>query len=399
MAMAGYAINLAKGVARRFGIEISRHQKGNYRRVSLRSRHGCNGIVLLSYTINPFLLKEGDTFTSSHITDWQCFEIASAFLDLGYNVDVIAYTDYEFIPKKDYIVCIDVLNNLERLYPYLNKECIKIFHPAWAHWISHNTNQYVRHLGLRERRQISIRPKLMLEPSFAIEYADYVTCRGGEFCCNTYKFAGKAICNLPHSAVCQYPWPEQKNYDRCRKNFLWLGGFGLLHKGLDLVLDAFKEMPEYHLTICGPIDSDTELKAAYYSELYETANIHTVGWIDVMSPEFIKLSSECIGIVYLSCSELIAGSVVTCLHAGMIPIVSYESGIEVNDFGILLHDVSIAEIKKAIGWIAELPASELELMSKNAWEYVRAHHTLELFRCEYRKVIRNILDKDVMLIG
>ena len=71
----------------------------------------------------------------------------------------------------------------------------------------------------------------------------------------------------------------------------------MVHKGLDLVLEAFAGMPEYHLTVCGPVASEKDFERGYNQELYHTPNIHTFGWIDVDSPKFINLAAQCVGIV------------------------------------------------------------------------------------------------------
>ena len=62
-----------------------------------------------------------------------------------------------------------------------------------------------------------------------------------------------------------------------------------MHKGLDLVLEAFARMPELHLTVCGPIHEEPAFEAAFRRELYETPNIETLGWVDIASPAFAEL--------------------------------------------------------------------------------------------------------------
>jgi hypothetical protein len=83
--------------------------------------------------------------------------------------------------------------------------------------------------------------------------------------------------------------------------------------------------------------------------------------------------------------------VVTCLHAGLIPIISYESGVDVEDFGLILKDCSIQEIQSAVRQISSLSAQELKMRAQKAWEYARTHHTHEKFAQEYRKAIETII--------
>jgi len=48
-----------------------------------------------------------------------------------------------------------------------------------------------------------------------------------------------------------------------------------------------------------------------------------------------------------------------CLHAGLIPIVSYESGIDVDDFGLVLKENSISVIKSTVQMVSQFPAEQL----------------------------------------
>ena len=61
-----------------------------------------------------------------------------------------------------------------------------------------------------------------------------------------------------------------------------------------------------------------------------------------------------------------------CLHAGLIPIISYESGIDVEDFGVILKDNSIKTIKNTVQMISSLPGEQLQPMARKAWEFARA---------------------------
>jgi hypothetical protein len=79
------------------------------------------------------------------------------------------------------------------------------------------------------------------------------------------------------------------------------------------------------------------------------------------------------------------------MHAGLVPIVSYESRVDVHDFGVILRDCSIEEIRNAIRRISDLPTQELKQMARKTWEFARANHTGETFANEYRKVISTIM--------
>ncbi|MDH5740664.1 MAG: glycosyltransferase, partial [Nitrospira sp.] len=276
----------------------------------------------------------------------------------------------------------------------LNHGCIKIAHLDTAHWIYNNHATYQRKLELQQRRGITIKGSdRIVEQTLALENADYVTVCGNDFNVNTIRYAGKPVYKLPQTPAAMYPWPEDKEFSVCRANFLWFGSHGFVHKGLDLVLEAFVEMPDCHLYVCGPMKKEEEFIEAYYKELYQTPNIHAVGWVDVESPEFILMAKKCLGVVYPSCSEAGGGNVLVCMHAGLIPLVSYESSVDVEDFGVMFKENTVHTIKNAVQAMSNLPAGQLQQMARKAWEFARAHHTREKFTEEYKELVVGIVEK------
>jgi Glycosyl transferases group 1 len=358
---------------------------------SLKPENHSKGNVLLSFINDPFFLKPGQSPSIAHHHDWESLQMAKTLLELGYCVDVINYNNTRFVPTKEYAILIDARWNLERLGPLLNKDCLKIMHIDTAHWVFHNTALLRRHLEFQQRKKVTPHLRRLQHPNLAIQYADCATMKGNEFTLGTFSFADKPIYPIPTAAPVLYPWPERKDFEQCRKRFLWFGSGGLIHKGLDLVLDAFTDMPQYHLTVCGPIAEEKDFVQVYQKELYETGNIDTIGWVDVGSAKFAEITNRCAGLIYPSCSEGRAGSVVIAMHAGLIPIVSYESGVDVDDFGYTLEDCSIEKIKERICMVAELPAAELKGRAKRAWESARATHTKEKFAEEYRRGISKFI--------
>ena len=375
----------------KFGIEIVTHPSKKIKVITLKPGKKSRGKVLLSYRIEPFLSKAAESVSSAHTNYWESLQMARTFLDLGYCVDVIDVSNRTFIPKEKYSFFVSRTNF--ELAQLLNKDCIKIAHLDIAHWLFNNYASYGRSFALRQRKGVAVRSLRTTQINCALEAADYATTLGNQFTIDTYSHIKKTIFRVPLASCTIYPWPENKDFEVCRKNFLWFSGKGFVHKGLDLVLDAFVQMPENHLYICGPIQHETDFEKAYYKELYQSPNIHVIGWIDVSSSEFVEITKKCVGIIHLSCSEAGAGSVITCMHAGLIPIVSYESSVDVsNDFGVILRDCSIDTIKTTLQMISTLSPEKLKQMSRKAWEFVRTNHTREKFAEEYKKVITKIIE-------
>ena len=79
------------------------------------------------------------------------------------------------------------------------------------------------------------------------------------------------------------------------------------------------------------------------------------------------------------------------MAAGVIPVVTYEASVDVEDYGVLIKDVSIETIIQGIRSIAGMSGDELRRRSRNAGETATAKHTPEQFERAYRTTIETIL--------
>ena len=385
-----------KKLFKQFGFEIKKYSKDNdhsYKEKLVPLKHDGNnpqGAVLFSYMIEPFLLSDGDAMPNSHTHYWESFAIAKILVELGYNVDVVSYMRKTTIPQKPYDIFLGVRINFEKIVKSINADCLKIVHLDTAHWLKNNTENYKHALDFQERRGVTIRGAKLVDPNWAIEYADCATVLGNDYTIDTYRYAKKKLYRVPISTCHVYHYPEDKNFDSVKKNYLWFGSSDFIHKGLDLVLDAFSAMPDYHIYVCGPMEQEKKFEEAYFEELYHSPNIHTVGWIDVTSAKFIDLCNTCIGIVYPSCSEGGGGSVIQCMHAGLIPIASYESSVDLGSFGVKLKRCRVDDIKHAIKEVSGYTNERLGRMSRDSWNFARQNHKRETFSKNFKEVIVQI---------
>jgi len=132
---------------------------------------------------------------------------------------------------------------------------------------------------------------------------------------------------------------------------------------------------------------------AYHTELYETKNIKTIGWIDVESKEFVDTARNTIARIYPTCAEGGGSSAISCMHARIIPILSHEASVDIPDCGYILPENSIEDIKTTIQTLSAKPSNEIKIMSKLAWKYARANHTKETFSREFNHLAKDILPK------
>lgn len=346
--------------------------------ITLKPKNKARGAVLLSYTTLPFVSPHT---LNGHSNRWECMEIARIWKDAGFEIDIIDHSNKSFRPKKPYLYCIDTQDSLDYLSHLLSKQCIKIFHIASAHWKFQNDAESQRLKDIENKKGIKLSPRRLLPPSKNIEIADVVTMLGNDFTASTYAFAGKKIIRIPISTTRTFSSPENKDFEKARKNFIWLGGAGMAHKGLDLVLEAFVGMPEFNLTVFGKKDED--FAKAYEKELFKTPNIVFGGHIDLSSDAFKKVIDSSIAIIFPSASEGGGGSVIECMHAGLIPIVSYEASVDVDAFGVALRENTVSEIQKEVRALSSLPTTTLKERAMATWTYARTHHTRELFSKNY----------------
>src|SRR5690606_13272968 len=96
------------------------------------------------------------------------------------------------------------------------------------------------------------------------EIADWIILHGYEFAKATYRDLNIDTINAP--VFINHTVSRQMNdWQNAKKNYLWFGNGGLIHKGLDITIDAFKNLPELNLHICGNVEQETEFYE-YYRE-------------------------------------------------------------------------------------------------------------------------------------
>ena len=268
-------------------------------------------------------------------------------VELGFAVDAIHWTNTAFLPATAYDLVVDVRLNLERLAPLL-PGAVKVMHIETSHPAVHNPAQRRRLDELAERRGIRLAPFKMLEENRAIEHADAATVLGNEVTQASYRFAGRPLYPVPISQPLLWPLPEAKAFADCRRRFLWFGSGGMVHKGLDRVLEVFAGLPGLELAVVGPVDREHAFVKAFRRELFETPNIVCHGWMEIASPAFRALADR----TSPSSTLLRRGAERRRrdLHARRAPPrASRESGLDLTDErGRLLLDSSLDEIRARV---------------------------------------------------
>lgn len=360
--------------------------------VALKPRRESQGAALVAHLVEGVMLQEDDPLLRTHNHFAEAQSIASCLLKRGYTVDFIDYRNRWFIPKKRYDLYVSARTNFERIARRLNPDCIKVVHLDTSHWLFNNHAALDRLRDVCNRRGVALSSYKEIEYNRGIEEADCATLLGNEVTHQSYAFAGKTVFQIPNPGTTEFLWDENKDFDACRNRFLWLGSSGLVHKGLDLALEAFARMPDLHLTVCGPIERDRHFEDVFRKELYETPNIHTYGWIDVTGAEFAALANRTIGHIYPTCAEGAAGAVVNCMHFGLIPVTTPQAGVDVDpSFGLVFRELKVEAVQDAVRTIAGLPKERLADMARASHSVARRVYSREHYDGVFGTVIDRIL--------
>ena len=136
---------------------------------------------------------------TDHTNQWESWQMARTFLNLGYRVDVIDENNDQFVPARAYDVFVGNRTNFHRIAQLLNKDCVKILHIDTCHWLFHNFAEYRRLDALQKRRGFVLPALRTMAPNLAIEHADYGVVVGNEATMATYRFANKPLFRVPIS--------------------------------------------------------------------------------------------------------------------------------------------------------------------------------------------------------
>ena len=216
------------------------------------------GRLLLSYVIDPFFAASEGRIAYAHTQDWESWAMAHTWRELGFTVDVIHWTNSRYLPRRPLDVLIDARHNLERLAPAVGPSCLKLFHAETAHWRVNDEAQRRRLGELEQRRGIRLSRLRLVSENRGIENADAAIVLGNEWTLASYRPFGKPLYRVPISNPLLYPSPEERDFEALRGRFLWFGGIGFVHKGLDLVLDAFAGQAGLWLEVAAPLDREPD---------------------------------------------------------------------------------------------------------------------------------------------
>ncbi len=347
------------------------------------------GRALVSYALAAAGLPLNHPMFDYHSGPWESSMIVSLFLKRGYAVDVIHYTNRTFVPQERYDVIFSLTGELYRLVAYAKdppEKIIKILHPNISSIEHNNRAELERIIALEARRPGALYFPKRQEPNERLqektmELADTIILGGNSTVLNTYSTRFHNKINLvPVSASPLYHAKTEDEYAPPEREFVWYFGNGAVRKGLDLVLEAFARNPHWKLNVIGLPQTEPDFMKIYRKELTETPNITLHGYQNPRSKSFDDILRRCFCFIAPSCTESISTAVGTMLQAGLYPLISRETGIDLPEgAGMYFNELSVEEVERLARGALALSDTQLRREIKATQEYALMAYSREAF--------------------
>lgn len=347
--------------------------------------------ALLSYSVYPFLKKNKNLIHPNFV---EVYKLNTILDELGYKVDVynniyegkINYGNYDLIIGEGLPISNYFLNKTE-------KKVNTIYYATGSHPIFNN-NQSIKTLinfYSRYGRWLQGSSRIV-DNKWAIgsSLADNYIIIGNDITKKSFEM------NLENKSLFTINPPfynKVENLDLNKKNknkFLWFGSYGLLHKGLDTVIETFLKRKDMELHICGYLDGEPEFMEIYKEQLKSANNIFLHGFISIESNIFRELMETCSFVILTSAAEGLATSVITAMgNGGLIPVITKETGIDLN-LGIEVEKNNVDSLNKALNLAKILAEKEIIDKSKQNLKYIKERFSEQFFEENLRGILYEI---------
>jgi hypothetical protein len=343
--------------------------------------------ALICYLTDPYFITLENI---SRTISYEILKIVKVFSELGYCIDIIGCNNVrsiEYIKTRNYDLIFgfgETFFKVTRLQPdvrsilYMTEN-----HPNFSFEEEKKRNEYfyARH-GRKPR--LSRSGNFYKKEHLEFRYSDIITLSDTEPLKPQY---GRPYSIFP-TGIINYNYTfKNKNHQSAKTNFLWLGSYGAIHKGLDLLIDIFKKRDDIVLHICGFTKEDRNVLKIPHRE-----NIIEYGHINIRSDLFLSIVEKCSYIILPSCSEACSTSITTGMLHGLIPIVIRNSGFnKLGDNAIFLDDYKIEYLDAKLTEFANYSIDELAKLSKRVFDFAHNNFSISVFEANFRSIILEIL--------
>lgn len=329
---------------------------------------------------------------SIHTNRYELFQMIRSMIELDFCVDVCAHDDIQaqkYIQNREY----DIIIGLGEVFRWTiqHKNAYKIIYMTENPYSVSRQREWERIQYLEERtgKKRDFERTGMFFVEGDEEKVDAIICLGDP---RYYSHLSKPVERIYPSAFYNSKF-KLENVDRRKSCFFVFGTDGLVHKGIDLLVEVFLKHPEWDLYLCGYNISEA-IKGTLKKNIANT-NIHDCGYIRADSDGFLELVNMCQFILLPSCSEATSTAVLTGMRHGLIPVVMHGNGFdEMDNICHFFEGYTLEEIERTIECLLQKDATEIEEEERKVYEFANQKFTLENYTVRLSEALKHIIDEE-----
>ncbi len=347
--------------------------------------------VLVSYLVFPVMLprrlRDRRMFSNRGIAQY----LVRTLNELGYSVDLIDWRNRSFRPRRDYELFIGHGGqNFAQIARRVSSDTRKVFFATGVRWDVWNRSCAQRAHLFAARHGWYVAPQRTIndDEQSALLAADAVICIGNERAANSYRELGLPAFPVPNAVFPPNMTIRERDWSKARHRLLFFSGGGPILKGLDLLLDAIRDLPVTCHICQRPSPS---FDRAYERIGFGRARIVRHGYVPVRSKRFYEIAQDCGFVVAPTAAEGQPGGLLESMATGLIPVVTPEANTDVDACGFVVAQQSPDELHTVLAKAITLQSSELHGLSEAAEKLIVTRHTPDVFRDSVMNAIIRIL--------
>lgn len=345
------------------------------------------GRALLSYlplhVMKPRRWRNRVQFSNAGIAQ----AVPRALNELGYVVDIVDYRH----PRPRLSGPYDLFvghggHNFQSLSRFVHESAARIYFATGLYWREQNRRAAKRlhEVAIRYGHLIRAERVCPATEEIAFGLADGVVSIGDGDVRTSFGNSKPVYC--VDNAVFPLQGHIEKDYAVGKRDFLFFAGRGSVHKGLDLLIDAFRVRSDLRLHVCQHIEAD--FARAFSSQIGE--NVHLHGFVKARSARFLSIAAGCNWVILPTCAEGQPGSVLEAQLFGLIPVVTREANLRDANGGVSIDDLTPDGVLRAISYAAEMSVSQCRSAADRGAQCLTTRHTEEAFRASFKAAIMKL---------
>ncbi|MBB5437012.1 hypothetical protein HDC92_000680 [Pedobacter sp. AK017] len=301
--------------------------------------------VLISYLTTPFYKANDFThqnYLTSHI-------VAESFSALGYNVDVVDYSDSSELNYDKYAVIFGMGKRMEQSFYEQNRHIPRVYFVTGAHDDLHNR------MGLKSIKDFYALSGLWLPEEtniltdcsyYTVFNADFAIIFARGYIYEDYKSRfEQEIFSLNNNILNVFSDCKPKSAAGRSSGFLYLSGGKQLTKGLPLFLEVARLHKDLKFYVVVP-DLNQALEDYYKDVFAPEGNVSLFKNLRMDGKEMKAIVEACSYVVAPSYIDGLPGGMIEPMSAGLVPIVSRYCGFPKQDFIFEMETLSVAGLQE-----------------------------------------------------